>query len=69
MPRKPLTKPGKHGTLYRYRIAYEIDPGVWFTWSTWAYDADHAVDRWLETASDGYEDCQIKAPERVYQTI
>jgi hypothetical protein len=41
-------KQGAHGTLYRYAIEYtgENDPGCpTFTTSRWAYDAEHALDK------------------------
>lgn len=49
---KPVSKPGPHGTLYRYSIVYtdQGDPGFGeATWNTWAYDSQHAVDRFYES--------------------
>jgi hypothetical protein len=43
-----VTKPGKHGTLYRYVITYTDRTGDGFgehTWCTWAYNLDHAEER------------------------
>lgn len=39
-----VSKPGKYGTLYRFRIHYRPDgPGApTFTWGTWAYDTEGA---------------------------
>jgi hypothetical protein len=40
-----VTKPGKHGTLYRYVITYtdRTDDGFGeHMWCTWAYNLDHA---------------------------
>lgn len=53
----PLTKPGAHGTLYRYAVRYRdpIDDGrLPDVWRCWAYDAEHAEERFLE-ATEGYE--------------
>ena len=55
MVSKPLTKPGKHGTLYHYVITYgdDIDPDFPdMTWKTWAHDSDHALDKFYDS-SDG----------------
>ena len=55
MVNKPLTKPGKHGTLYHYVLTYgdSIDPNFPdSTWRTWAYDSEHALDKFHDT-SDG----------------
>jgi len=50
-----LTKPGKHGTLYRYSAEYidPCDPGFLPSqWSCWAYDVDHAIDLFDDTSAD-----------------
>lgn len=47
-----ITKPGKHGTLYLYRIVYRNDGPddlQRFTWRTYAYDAEHALNKFLMT--------------------
>jgi hypothetical protein len=48
------TKPGKHGTLKLYRVTYDDGPGGMpaTSYTTWAYDYDHALDKWY----DGNED-------------
>ena len=49
---KPVSKPGPHGTLYRYSIIYTDQGDSGFgeaTWNTWAYDPQHAVDRFYES--------------------
>lgn len=49
---KFVTKPGVHGTLYRYVVTYtdRSDNGCpEFTWYTWAYNLDHAVSHFYET--------------------
>ena len=65
--RRPLTpgKPGRHGTLYRYRISYSVgDPGCLpMSWHCWAYDAQHAQDKWAEGNEGDYE--QLTDPVRV----
>lgn len=44
------TKPGKHGTVYRYEIDYRSpDPGSpTFTTRMWAYDFEHALERFQD---------------------
>ena len=52
---KPLTKPGKHGTLYHFVLTYgdDIDPSFGpMTWKTWAYDSEHALDKFYDS-NDG----------------
>lgn len=44
-----VTKPGQHGTLYRYNITYrDIDNQLFgsATTSQWAYSEEHVRDRW-----------------------
>lgn len=44
----PLTKPGAHGTLYKYVVEYTAGAGSpTFTWTTWAYDVEHAADKFF----------------------
>lgn len=55
--REPLTKEGRHGTLYRYEIEYSDEVNgndLMFrsTWRCWAYDSEHAIDKFCE-AEDG----------------
>ena len=49
---RPVSKPGRYGTLYLYRIVYrDRDPASpAFEWRTWAYTSDHALELF---ASDG----------------
>ena len=59
-----VTKPGKHGTLYRYVLEYTdpSDPG-WGRqeWKTWAYNLEHAEDRFYEGEdSAGYKILQLR---------
>lgn len=45
---KPVSKPGKYGTLYLFEIAYRDTPvpnEVNFTTRLWAYDIEHAVQK------------------------
>ena len=69
---KPITKPGKHGTLYLYEIAYtdrpERDDGQPYyndTQRVWAYDLDHAVEKFYDAEdSDGWRATSItRVPE------
>jgi hypothetical protein len=46
------TKKGKHGTLYLYEIKYDIDPGVPHSWFTYAYNEEHAIEKWDESNVD-----------------
>lgn len=57
-----MTKPGKHGTLHRFTIEYtdECDPGFGVqTWSTWAYDAEHAIDKFYDNPDEGWTALRI----------
>lgn len=68
LERKILSKPGRHGTLYRFRIVYKQrgdDACPEFTWSTWAYDVEHAADRFNADDDDAWE---IVSVERVRST-
>jgi hypothetical protein len=51
------TKPGKHGTLKLFRIAYRDGAGCpTFTQTCWAYDREHAEERFLDAPdADGWE--------------
>ena len=52
----PLTKPGRYGTLYRYRIMYrgtEDDPGqLDQPWHCWAYNLEHAEEKFYDCGDD-----------------
>ena len=57
---KALQKPGKEGPLFFYRITYtgrEHDPSITpMTWSTWAYNLEHAEDKFYDTDDgEGWE--------------
>jgi hypothetical protein len=47
------SKPGRHGTMYLWRIEYNDVPGPHGThigaWRTWAYDAEHAWENWHDS--------------------
>jgi len=47
------SKPGKHGTLYLWKIDYTDVAGSESdfvgTWKTWAYNNEHAWDNWHES--------------------
>jgi len=59
-----VTKPGRHGTLYLFRIRYKDrwDPAFGEdVWRTWAYDSEHAQDRFHEADEDeGWEILSIE---------
>lgn len=50
-----VKKPGKYGTLYLFRLVYR-DKGDFaspdFTWQTWAYNFEHAEDKFFESTPD-----------------
>ncbi|MGA8297091.1 MAG: hypothetical protein WB770_08630 [Acidimicrobiales bacterium] len=50
---KAIQKQGKEGPLFLYRITYtgqEHDPGMApMTWNTWAYNLEHAEDKFYDT--------------------
>ena len=50
-----VKKPGKHGTLYlfnvRYRDKYDFASPD-FDWKTWAYNEEHAEQRFYESDND-----------------
>lgn len=72
MKRTPITRPGKYGRLYLYRVTYEDSPvlpgevGYRDAYRTWAYDSEHAEQKFLSGPdADGW---RIIAIERVYTT-
>lgn len=52
-----ISKPGKHGTLYLFRITYR-DAGDRYAFPIpchlWAYDIEHAEDRFNDSDDDGW---------------
>lgn len=51
------SKQGSHGALHRYRITYRDthDPACpIFTWTTWAYSAAHAEEKFFDSDDDGW---------------
>jgi hypothetical protein len=51
------SKPGAYGTLYLFVISYtdRYDPCCpIMTWSTWAYDAEHAEERFYAADDEGW---------------
>ena len=64
---KLLTAPGKHGTLYRFRVHYR-DKGdeccPLLTWTCWAYNYDHCYEKFWDSDDDGW---RVVSVERVYQ--
>jgi hypothetical protein len=67
--RVPVTKEGRHGTLYRYATAYNDPPPVEhpdFLWCCWAYNAEHAALKFAESSAlEGF--VMTGEPKRVYQ--
>lgn len=61
---KLFTKPGQHGTLYRYVVAYQDDSGDPSSRDTvrlWAYIAEHAEERFLDGPdSEGWEVLSVR---------
>jgi hypothetical protein len=60
---KPLiTKPGKHGTLYLFHITYRDVGEVTdfpFPCSLWAYDQEHAEERFYDSDDEGWRITKI----------
>ena len=57
-----IAKPGKHGTLYRYAITYTDRGDGGFgrdVWHTWAYDENHALDRFYDDGDEGWKHLDI----------
>ncbi|MHB8330765.1 MAG: hypothetical protein ACYDDA_13725 [Acidiferrobacteraceae bacterium] len=53
----PITKPGAHGTLYRYAIKYRDahDPCCpEMVWHCWAYNLDHAEEKFYGDGDEGW---------------
>jgi hypothetical protein len=67
MPTKTyVTKSGKHGTLYLYRLTYRdsLDPGCpTFSAQLWAYSAEHAVEGFQDADDPSWE--IVDGPSRV----
>lgn len=65
-----IKKKGEYGTLYLYQIKYrDLNPACpVFTWRRFAYDADHAMERWFDgPADDGWQ--LVSGPKRVKEGI
>lgn len=46
------TKEGKHGTLYRFVFEYadsQFEPEFFSEWGTWAYNEEHAWEKWHDS--------------------
>lgn len=53
-----VSKPGRHGTLYRFRIRYTdvADPCCMpDDWYVWAYNAEHAEQKFFDSDDDGWK--------------
>lgn len=53
-----VSKPGKHGTLHLFLLRYrdKDDPASpTFEWKTWAYDSEHALDRFHDFDDEGWK--------------
>jgi len=60
-----VSKPGRHGTLYLFRIRYTDAHDPAFGEDAirlWAYDADHAEQRFVEADDEGWK---VLSVERV----
>lgn len=63
----PVTKAGRHGTLTLYAVAYQEELPrdaarglATQTWRVWAYDVEHALERWYDSEdSDGWEPLSV----------
>ena len=52
---RPLSKPGAHGTLYRYALTYtdRYDAGCAHDlWHCWAYNLEHAEEKFYNSSGD-----------------
>ena len=57
MAKRYVTKPGAHGTLFKYKIKYfdPKDPGFGSDiWNCFAYNTEHALDKFYDE-DDGFE--------------
>lgn len=56
-----ITKPGKHGTLYLFAIAYEDTCDRFNTGVSriWAYDAEHAEEKFYDGDDSGWRATKI----------
>lgn len=67
---KWLTKPGKHGVLSRFKVAFESrfgDEGR-ESYSTWAYDKEHAEEKfweWLQQYNPGKDEFRVLSIRQV----
>lgn len=63
---RPLTKTGKHGTLYRYEITYRDyttynEIGYDATQRVWAYNIEHAEEKFYDAIdADGWRAVSIR---------
>lgn len=64
--RRSITKPGRHGTLYLYRIVYQDFPGPVLDVHFWAYSREHAEERFWGPGED--LDWEILSIERCRAT-
>jgi hypothetical protein len=58
-----ITKPGKHGTLFRYVVEYRDahdDCCPIFTWHAWAYNLEHAELEFSESGEEGWRIVSIR---------
>lgn len=64
---RPLTKPGKYGPLYCYRVTYrDVSGSPEFKQSLWAYSPEHMREKFYGAIdADGWEIVSWQcAPER-----
>jgi len=60
------TKQGEHGTLYLFRVIYcdTADQDNDGESLLWAYDKEHAEERFYDTPDDGWRILSITRPRR-----
>jgi hypothetical protein len=46
---------GVHGTLYRFRLKYRDAGAPDFDWFTWAYDTEHAAEKFYDSDDGGWK--------------
>jgi hypothetical protein len=68
---KPVTKHGKHGTMYLYEIEFEEDerddgrPEWMRRWQTYAYDQEHAIESFYESYDRSNPGASLDLPVKV----
>lgn len=69
--KRPVTKQGKHGTLYLYELVFEEDfdedrmPEWMRVWKTYAYDREHAIENFYESYDRSNPGFSLDLPVKV----